>query len=123
MAGKIPFKKEKFAHRILNEINQILRSGANDKRVQFVSITKVELSPDNQMAKVYWDTFDPSIRGDVKKALAGMAGRIRTELGKVLQIRHVPELEFLYDGQFESEQAIEALLASEAKEGRGSGDE
>ena len=61
-------KKAMFEERILNELNMILRRDMNDTRLQFVSLTHVELSNDFSMAKVYWDTFDSGKRGDIKKS-------------------------------------------------------
>ena len=62
------------------------------------------------MAKVYWDTFDSSKRGDAKKAIEGLAGKMRSLLAKNLDVRHTPILEFYYDSQFEDEMKITQLL-------------
>jgi len=65
---------------------------------------------DYSYAKVFWDTYDPTKRGDIKKAIEGSSGMIRSILAKELSIRHTPEIHFYYDEQFESEQNIENLL-------------
>jgi ribosome-binding factor A len=104
------FKKEKYEERLLNEINSLLRSSTNDGRLQRVSITKVELSPDYGYATVSWDTFDSGTRGDAKKAIEASAGRIRSELAKVLDVRHVPAITFIYDNQFEEEKKIMDII-------------
>jgi ribosome-binding factor A len=96
----------------LNEINSLLRRGINDPRLQFVSITKVELSPDYSYANCFWDTFNAHTRGDAKLAINEAKGRIRSELAKVLEVRHVPSLTFEYDNQFEEEQKITKLINS-----------
>ncbi len=113
MAKKNTFKKEKYEERLLNEINGLLRSTIKDARLSRVSITKVELSPDYGYATVSWDTFDSHTRGDAKAAIQAAAGKIRTELAKVLEVRHVPSLTFVYDNQFEEEKKIMDLLKSE----------
>lgn len=110
MAKKNNFKKAKFEERLLNEINSLLRTGISDARLQRVSITKVEMSPDYGYAVISWDTFDASTRGDAKKAIEAAAGRIRSELAKVLDVRHVPSISFVYDNQFEEEKKIMDLL-------------
>jgi len=110
MAKKNNFKKAKFEERLLNEINSLLRTGISDSRLQRVSITKVEMSPDYGYAVISWDTFDASTRGDAKKAIEAAAGRIRSELAKVLDVRHVPSISFVYDNQFEEEKKIMDLL-------------
>lgn len=108
--NKNPFKKDKFEERLVNLINELLRKEARDARLQFVSVTKVELSPDYGYATVFWDTFDSSHRGDAKKAIEQSAGFLRTELAKKLEVRHVPSLTFVYDNQFEEENKIDKLL-------------
>lgn len=116
MAKKNTFKKEKYEERLLNEINGLLRSTIKDGRLSRVSITKVELSPDYGYATVSWDTYDSHTRGDAKVAIQAAAGKIRTELAKVLEVRHVPSLTFVYDNQFEEQQKIVDLLKREADE-------
>ncbi|NOT77986.1 MAG: 30S ribosome-binding factor RbfA [Bacteriovoracaceae bacterium] len=107
------FKKEKYEERLLNEINGLLRSGTNDVRLARVSVTKVELSPDYGYATVSWDTYDSGTRGDAKVAIESATGRIRSELAKVLEVRHVPALTFIYDNQFEEEKKIMDLINRE----------
>ncbi len=113
MAKKDNFKKIKYEERLLNEINGLLRAGTNDVRLARVSITKVELSPDYGYATVSWDTFDSGTRGDAKTAIEASTGRIRSELAKVLDVRHVPSLTFVYDNQFEEEKKIMDLINAE----------
>lgn len=115
MAKEKSFKKEKFQEGLVKEISLILRSEIKDSRLTFVSITKVELNKDNSLAKVYWDTFDSTKRGDVKKALGSVGSKIRGLLSSRLKVRHTPSLEFIYDSQFESEKKIDDLLKSEGK--------
>jgi ribosome-binding factor A len=116
MAKKNNFKKAKFEERLLNEINSLLRTGISDSRLQRVSITKVEMSPDYGYAVVSWDTFDAHTRGDAKKAIEAAAGRIRSELAKVLDVRHVPSISFVYDNQFEEEKKIVDLMKANSDE-------
>lgn len=116
MAKKNTFKKEKYEERLLNEINSLLRTSIKDARLQKVSITKVELSPDYGYATVSWDTYDSHTRGDAKSAIESATGKIRSELAKVLEVRHVPSLSFVYDNQFEEENKIVELLKKESND-------
>jgi ribosome-binding factor A len=102
--------KELFQDKIRNEISNILRREISDPRLNMISITRVELTPDYSQAKVYWDTFDASKRGDVKKAIEGVSSKMRTLLANNLQVRHTPVLFFYYDSQFEDELKITQLL-------------
>lgn len=111
-------KKAKFEDRILNELNLILRQDLNDTRLQFASLTKVELTNDFSVATVYWDTFDPSKKEGISNALESAESRLRGSLSKVLNVRHTPELNLTYDEQYESEQHISSLLGAEVKNGK-----
>ncbi len=111
MAGRgNSHSKLKYEELVKNAINSALRRDVNDPRMTFVSITKVELSEDYANAKVWWDTFDSSKRGEIKEAIDHLKGRLRTILASRLEVRHVPELHFVYDSQYEDEQRIDQLL-------------
>jgi ribosome-binding factor A len=112
---KNPFRKTRMADRILSEVNDLIRTSLADKRVKFVTITKVELTPDLSHANLYWDTFETKTKGSAKTALDGIRGKIRSELSGILAIRYVPEIHFIYDNQFESEMRMTELL-KEAKQ-------
>ena len=112
------FKKKKFEEQIKNETNQLLRVGLADKRLQFISVTRVELTPDYACATLFWDTYDASTRGDAKNAIDGVCKKIRTLLSKKLNVRHTPEISFKYDSQFEAEKSIDDILDNEKKLGR-----
>lgn len=111
-------KKLQYEEQIKNEVNKLFRTGMDNSAFTFCSITKVEMGPDFSTAKLYWDTFDPSRRGDISKAMESALGKIRTHLAKTLQVRHTPSLSAEYDSQFEDEQEIDKLLQSEKEKGK-----
>jgi ribosome-binding factor A len=58
----------------------------------------VDLSRDLSIAKVCFSLLDPD--GDPETALEGLrraAGFLRSKLGSVIKVRHVPELRFVHD--------------------------
>ncbi len=120
---KSPFKKEKLQDQILTEINRILRTETSDQRLRFVSVTKVEVNKDYSVAKVFWDTFDSTKRGDAKVALSKSAGRIRSILAGILTLRKVPAITFEYDNRFEAEQHITDILEAEKNKQKTSNEE
>jgi ribosome-binding factor A len=123
MQQRRPFKKEKLQDQILSEINQILRTETSDQRLRFVTVTKVEINTDFSVAKVFWDTFDSSKRGDAKIALGKNAGRIRSILAGIFSMRKVPSLTFEYDNRFEAEKHITDILESEKNKKKFSNEE
>lgn len=96
---------------IKEEISLLLRKEVKDPRVEFVTITDVEVSGDLRVAKVYF-----TIHGGMEereKAMEGLeraTGFIRRSLGKRLRLKRVPELIFLSDESLEYGDRIEALI-------------
>ncbi len=119
MGAKTSFKKQQFQDRIFEEVSRALRSNFSDVRLKRVSITKVEVSSDCSFAKIYWDTSDNGTRGDAKKSIERITGKMRSILADNLNVRHVPAITFIYDSQFEDEKKIEQILDAEAKLGKG----
>ena len=70
-----------------------------DPRVQggMVSITHVDTTGDLRYARVYISVLDKSQENDVLKGLKSAAGFLRRELGRALQLRYTPELQFVAD--------------------------
>ena len=83
---------------IQRELAELLRE-LKDPRVHktMVSITHVETTPDLRYAKVYVSMLDKDC---VKETLAGLkssGGYLRRELGRSLQLRYTPELQWQAD--------------------------
>jgi ribosome-binding factor A len=108
------FSKMKYEERVRDEINLALRREFADPRLMNVSVTHVELTQDYSHAKVYWDTFNAQTRGDAKEAIESTAGRIRKLLSTKMEVRHIPEIHFIYNSQFEDSSKIEKLLKDSA---------
>lgn len=119
MAGDKALKKEQFEARILGELNSLIRTRFNNPQLRFLSFTKVELTNDYSLATAYWDTYDASRRGDCKKALETIVGKLRSFLAQNLKVRHTPELRLKYDAQYDAEAEVEAILSEEQKLGKG----
>ena len=106
------FKKNKLEEKIQFFALECIRNLSDDKLMLF-SVTKVELSNDFSSAKIFWDTFDVNKREDIKSSLFKSKGKIRTHIGRGLKIKHTPQIEFVYDSQYEEEQKITSILKDE----------
>jgi ribosome-binding factor A len=104
------FSKIKYEERVRDVINTALRREFADPRLLHVSVTHVEMTQDYSHAKVYWDTFDASKRGDAKEAIESTASRMRKLLASKLEVRHTPEIHYIYNSQYEDESKISKLL-------------
>lgn len=110
MARKQSFTKEKFEEKIQQDLNQFLRRNISDPRLSLVTITRVELTQDYSYADVYWDSFDASKKELISQAFDGVKGKLRSLLAKNLNVRHTPDIKFVYDSCYEDEHRIMNLI-------------
>ena len=95
---------------IQRELANLIRT-VKDPRVHgLVSITAVETTPDLRYAKVHVSVLDKSDVKQVVKGLKSAAGYLRRELGRALQLRYTPELQFVEDDSIDKGAHILELL-------------
>lgn len=91
-------KQERIAGIIRKEISEIIQFSLKDPSVGFVTVTDVHVSGDLGIAKIFVSFLGQEARSQAGlKALERAKGFMRTELGKRLTIRKVPELIFVID--------------------------
>ena len=105
------FRQERLEKIIEREIGSFLLLEAKDERLKFVTITKVRLTNDLSIATVYFTVIgNDTQRQSTAQNFEDAKGMIRGHLGKVLEIRKIPELRFKYDESFEYGEQIENIL-------------
>src|SRR5687768_468205 len=93
------------------EISLLLRAEVRDPRVGLATITAVETSPELDHARVYITAMgDDAEKEGVLVGLRSAAPFIRSQLGKRLHMRRIPELHFEIDRKLENAMRIESLL-------------
>ena len=101
----------KVADRIREVIAKRLEKGLRDPRMGFVTITDVKVTGDLQHASVFYTVYGTEEeRADSAAALKAATGLLRTEVGRNLNTRLTPSLEFIADAIPENAAAIESLL-------------
>lgn len=104
-------------NRINDEIQRELADqlrNLKDPRVSgMVSITRVDTTNDLRYAKVYISALDKAQEKDVLKGLKSASGFLRRELGRALQLRYTPELQFIGDDSIQHGAHILELLRRE----------
>ena len=65
--------------------------------VGMVSIIRVDTTGDLRYARVWVSVLDKAQEKDVMKGLKSAAGFLRRELGRTLNLRYTPELQFIAD--------------------------
>ena len=96
-------RSEKVADLICKEISEmILLKTIKDPRIGFLTITRVSVSDDCRMARIYFSVMGSSEERD--RSLEGLnsaKGYVRKELGRRLSLRYTPDIVFQYDPSVE----------------------
>ena len=101
-------KLERINSAIQREISYIIANEVKNPDIKFITITDVDTTNDLSYCKVYFTTLDNS--EEVLKGLKSAKGFIRRELADRVDIRHIPELEFIYDESIEYSKNIEKKI-------------
>lgn len=103
-------KGERVASAIVQELGNILLTEVNDEDLKNVTITYATVTNDLSFAKVYFTTLDDQKRDKVVKDMNNASSYFRTELAKRIDIRHMPEIRFVYDESIEYGTKIEKII-------------
>jgi ribosome-binding factor A len=91
------------------EIADILMRKIKDPRIGFVTVTDVEVADDLRNAKVFVSVYGAE-KATTLKGLESASPYIRSELGKRMRMKFIPELLFRYDESVERGAHINELL-------------
>lgn len=106
-------------------VADLLQTDIADPRLTFVTITEADVTPDHDVATVYYSTLDSSVlsrdprrsggdriadAADVAEALVAVAGRLRGQVARRVGLRITPELRFVPDPVAEHSSRVEELL-------------
>jgi ribosome-binding factor A len=104
-------RPDRVADQIRGELGQLLARDVHDPGIGFVTITRVQVTPDIQQARVFYTTLgDDQARRNSDRALGRALPFLRRQLGARLRLKRVPELKFLYDDSIAGQDRIEQLL-------------
>src|SRR5262245_23278041 len=93
------------------EISDLLAREVHDPGIGFLTVTQVKVTPDLQVARVYYTTLgDERARRDTARALGRATPFLRRQLGSRLRLKRVPLLEFFFDESVERGDRIERIL-------------
>ncbi len=94
------------------EISQILQNEIKDPNIKFVTVTGCEITNDLSFCKVFVTVFDQEKKKEIMQALDGAKSFIRGQLSQRVEIRHTPELRFVFDESIEYGNKIEKIIES-----------
>ena len=99
------------ADEIQRVIGQLLIAEVQDPRLAGVTITRVKMTSDLGLARVYFQvTGEARARAAAEAAFRKSAGFLRRELSRQLSLRAVPQLTFFYDDTQDEVARVEALF-------------
>lgn len=104
-------RAQKVGEQMKKELSDIFMREMKDPRVEFVTVTGVDVTGDLQQATAYITVLgDEEEQTATVKALRKAKGFIRSEIGKRIQLRKTPDLEFSIDESIAYGNRIEELL-------------
>lgn len=97
-------------HTYMEEISIILREEVKDEDLKEAVITGVDVTNDLSYAKVYFTVFNKEHKKEILESLNNAAPFIRGQLAQRIEIRHTPELRFVYDNSEENGEKIDKII-------------
>lgn len=126
MKPTAPFKRiDRISEMIKQELASLLLMEVKDPRVKQVNITRVTITRDLGIAKIYYlvfgvdDAESAGSRRARREAEAGLdraTGFLRRELGKRIGLRTTPRLDFYWDDAVVHGRRMDDLFAELAEE-------
>jgi ribosome-binding factor A len=104
-------RPSRVADQLRAEITDLLTREVRDPGIGFLTITHVKVTPDLQVARLYYTTLgDDKTRRDTQRALERATPFLRRHIGRRLRLKRVPELEFFFDEVIERGDRVERIL-------------
>jgi len=104
-------RPERVGEQIRQTLSIALLHQVHDPGVGLVTLTRVKVSPDLQVARVYYTIIgDEKARRETGKALERATPFLRRQLAHEMRLRRVPELHFQFDESIEAQDRIEKIL-------------
>jgi ribosome-binding factor A len=106
-------RTRRLAEWITKIVAEMLERRIKDPRLGFVTVTETRLTSDLREATVFYTVYgSPHEREETAVALRSATGVIRSEVGRLIGLRHTPSLEFVADSLPENAQRIDDLVAA-----------
>lgn len=104
-------RPDRVGEEIRKELAQLLSREVHDPGIGLITLTRVKVSPDLQLARAYYTLMgDEKAREETDKALTRALPFLRRMIGARIRLRRVPELRFEFDRSVENQDRIERIL-------------
>ena len=117
-------RAERVAEAIRRLAGEIVHNQLRDPRIKgFVTITKVEITPDLRFAKIYYTAIcDDQKKELIARGLKSAKNYIRKRIGDELKLRYTPDISLRVDEGVEYSKRIDNILDKLKKEAPNEGD-
>jgi ribosome-binding factor A len=105
------YRSHRLAGLVKEEVSRILREDLKDPRLGFVTVTGAQASDDLKSVKVFVSVLggEREIKENMK-ILDHASQYVRSQIGHIIQLRHVPDIVFKYDPSIEHGARISKIL-------------
>jgi ribosome-binding factor A len=104
-------RPDRVADQIRSELAMLLAREVHDPGIGFVTLTRVQITPDLGSARVLYTALgDDATRKKSQQALERAAPFLRRQIGARLRLKRAPELRFIHDDSIAGQDRIERLL-------------
>ena len=104
-------RPDRVGEQIRGELALLLARDVRDPGIGFITLTRVQVTPDLQQARVYFTALgDETSRRNTERALGRATPFLRRQIGSRLRLKRTPELQFLYDNSIAGQDRIEQIL-------------
>jgi ribosome-binding factor A len=104
-------RPDRVGEQIRGELALLIARDVHDPGIGFITLTRVQVTPDLQQARVYYTALgDEKSRHNTARALGRAAPFLRRQIGSRLRLKRTPELMFQYDESIAGQDRIEQLL-------------
>jgi len=108
----MPFSRADRVSALIQEVlSDLLKKKIRDPRLAMATVTRVTMSPDLKLARIYFSIYGGSNKSEA--AVLGFEsahGFIKRSLARRLRLRYMPDLKFFYDDTLDYSMHIEQLL-------------
>ena len=95
---------------IIKYLSNIILTETRDELMKTITLTSSSLNKDLSLAKIYFTSISDLSHKELEKEMNEAAPFLRGKLAKVLEVRNIPELRFIYDETIEYAAKIEKLI-------------
>ena len=107
-----PFSRADRVSGLVQEVlSELLKKRIHDPRLAMATITRVKMSRDLKIARIYFTIYGDSQKSEAAaKGFDSARGFIKRSLAGRLGLRYMPDLKFFYDDSFDYGSHIDQLL-------------